>query len=151
MHMNVLAPVSTLMSKKLITVNPEDRLTEVKRLFEEHQIHHILVVRHKTLVGLISQTDLMHFMRGFVHSAEDQLINEARLHAFRAKEIMTERLAKIESGEPIRTALEVFKINRFHALPVVDQEELVGIITTHDIIKELADAPISLGDYHDKE
>jgi CBS domain-containing protein len=46
-------------------------------------------------------------------------------------------------------ALEVFKENLFHALPVVEEGNLVGIITTYDIISRLADEPITLADYKD--
>ena len=145
--MNVLAPVSTIMTKTLITVNPQDKISKVKDLFEQHSIHHLPVVNFKEIAGIISQTDLMYFLRGFAHNQEDQLIDEARLHAFNAEDIMTKGLAKVESSEPIRTVLEIFKVNKFHAVPVVEGNDLVGIVTTYDIIKTLADEPISLRDY----
>jgi acetoin utilization protein AcuB len=70
-----------------------------------------------------------------------------RLKTWEAEDIMSTKLAKVESSDAIRTALEVFKINRFHALPVVDNDELVGIVTPLDIVIALANEPISLGDY----
>ena len=148
--MNLLKPVSTIMTSDLITVNPKDPLAEVKRKFDESNIHHILVVRYKTLVGMISKSDFLFFLRGFAHNDMDRLIEEARLNAFKAEELMITKLAKLTSNEPIRTAVELFKINRFHALPIVDDEQLVGIITTHDIIKALADDPIELRDYENE-
>lgn len=146
--MNLLAPVSTIMSKHLITVNPEDSLMEVKKKFEDNNIHHLPVVRYTQIVGMISSADIMYFLKGYSLNDEDKFIEQARLKAFKAKDIMTEKLAKVEVTDPIRTVLEVFKLNRFHALPVLEDGELVGIITTHDIIKKLADSPISLGDYN---
>ncbi len=145
--MNLLDPVSSIMTRTLITIGPKDRLIEAKKKFEESNIHHLPVVRYTTLVGMLSKTDLLHFMRGYAQSEGDRFIEDARLNAFRVEEIMTTKLAKIESREPIRTALELFKINRFHALPIVDNDELTGILTTHDIITALADDPISLDDY----
>ena len=130
------------MTRDLITVNPKDPLSDVKRKFEESNIHHLLVVRHKTLVGMISKSDFLFFLRGFAHNDMDRLIEEARLNAFKAEELMVTKLAKVGSNEPIRTAVELFKINRFHALPIVDDDELTGIVTTHDIIKALAEDPI---------
>lgn len=145
--MNILAPISSIMTKDLITANPEDRLVDIKKKFDENDIHHIPVVRYKKLIGIISHTDLLFFLRGFSQNMEDQLVDEARLHVFQAKDIMTQGIAKVEPNEPIRTALEVFKVNRFHALPIVEGEDIVGLVTTHDIIKALADEPISLDDY----
>ncbi len=136
--MNVLAPIKTIMSSDLITVNPADKLTLVKEIFDEHNIHHIPVVRFKELVGIISKTDFLHFLRGFSPNDEDRFVNYARLRAYTAEEIMTKGLAKLDPDDRINVALEIFLVNRFHAIPVVKNDELVGILTTYDIIKTLA-------------
>lgn len=136
--MNILAPVSTIMTTKLFTVNPGDKLTKVKEIFDAHPIHHVPVVKFKEIVGIISKTDLLYFMRGYHLNDEDRFVNEARLRAFNAEEIMTKGIAKVTPHDRISVALEIFLVNRFHAVPVVDNEELVGIITTFDVIKALA-------------
>lgn len=141
--MNVLAPVKSIMSTKLVTVNPADKLTVVKEIFEEHPIHHIPVVRFKEIVGIISKSDFLHFLRGFSRNEEDRFVNYARLRAYTAEDIMTKGLAKLSSEERINVALDVFLTNRFHAIPVVDNGDLVGIVTTFDIIKALAGEEIT--------
>ena len=135
--MNVLAPIKTIMSTDLITVNPGDKLTAVKEVFDTYNIHHIPVVRFREIVGLISKTDFKYFLRGFSRNEEDRFINYARLRAYTAEDIMTTGLAKLSPEERINVALEVFMTNRFHAIPVVDEGNLVGIVTTFDIMKEL--------------
>ena len=142
--MNVLAPVKSLMTTNLITVNPDDKLIKIKEIFEKNKIHHIPVVHGKDMVGLISKTDFVYFMRGFNRSEEDKFVNEARLRAYKAEDIMTKGLAKLNPNARINVALEIFMENRFHAVPVVeDNGELVGIVTTFDIIKALAAEEIS--------
>jgi len=143
--MNVLAPVKTLMTTDLITVNPEDKLMKVKEIFEKNKIHHIPVVSYKQMVGLISKTDFIYFMRGFSRSEEDRFVNEARLRAYKAEDIMTKGLAKLSPNQRINVALDIFLENRFHAIPVVEEAggELVGIITTFDIIKALASEEVT--------
>lgn len=136
--MNILAPVKTIMTTKLITVAPADKVKDVKEIFDQHPIHHIPVVRYKEIIGLISKTDFLHFMRGFTKNDEDRFVDEARLRAYTAEEIMTKGLAKLSPNDRINVALEIFLVNRFHAIPVVDNNELVGILTTFDIIKALA-------------
>ncbi len=145
--MNVLAPISTIMTAKLHTVNPDDSLMQVKEIFDQHKIHHIPVVRFKHIEGIVSKTDFLHFLRGFKSNEMDKFIDETRLRSWKAEEIMTKGLAKVESSDPIRTALEVFLVNRFHAIPVVDNNELVGIVTTFDVIKAIEDEPIPLENY----
>ena len=142
--MNVLAPVKSIMTTELITVNPEDKLTVIKELFDTHNIHHIPVVRYKKLIGLVSKTDFNYFMRGFNRNEEDRFVNEARMRAYKAEDIMTTGLAKLNPEDRINVALEIFLVNRFHAIPVVHEDsELVGIVTTFDIIKEIASEEIT--------
>lgn len=142
--MDILAPISTIMSNKLVTVNPEDKLEVVKELFDSNRIHHIPVVRFKKIVGLISKTDLLYFLRGLNNNSYEKVLNDVRLKNYTAEDIMTKGLAKVASTDRIAVALEVFKENLFHAIPVVDDGDLVGIITTYDIIKALAKRPTSV-------
>lgn len=135
--MNAFAPISTIMSSDLITVNPEDNLLIVKKLFESHTFHHLPVVRFRKIVGIISKTDFEHFTGALSHFADDHFVNESRLERTKAEDIMTKGLGKLEPEDRINVALEIFSKNWFHALPVVKNEELVGIITTQDVIKAL--------------
>ena len=137
--MNLLSPVSELMTTDLITVNPEDKLSVVNAIFENHRIHHVPVVRFRKIIGIISKTDFLHFLKGMGNTNHKDPFNHGRLLKNTASDIMTEGIAKLEPTDRIDVALDVFKINLFHALPVVENDELVGIITTHDIITALAD------------
>lgn len=132
--MNKLAPVSTIMSTDLLTVNPKDTLDKVKLIFDTHNIHHLPVVRYKEIVGIISKTDLLYFLKGF---NKDKKAEAKELMSHYVDEIMTTGLAKIASTDRIDVALKVFKENLFHAIPIVDNNELVGIVTTYDIISAL--------------
>lgn len=134
--MNILAPVKSIMSSKLITVNPEDKLSRIQEIFDQNNIHHLPVVRFKEIIGLVSKTDFLHFIRGFNQNEEDRFVNEARMRAYTAQDIMTTGLAKLNPNDRINVALELFMVNRFHAIPIVAEgNELVGILTTFDIIK----------------
>ena len=131
------APVSKLMTRKLITVTPLDKMSAVKDLFDKYPVHHILVVRHKELLGLISKTDYVQFLKCANAFASDSLAESARLNSYKVEDVMTKGLATLESTDRINVALQVFAENRFHALPIVDDGEVVGILTTYDIIKAL--------------
>ena len=145
--MNLLAPVSRIMTTDLVTVKPEDKITKVKEIFDEKKIHHIPVVKGKKMVGIISKQDFLYFLHGFTNTGK--VMGIEALESATCEKIMTTGLAKLESTSRINVALEVFKENLFHALPVDDGEDLVGIITTYDIISRLADEPITLEDYKD--
>ncbi|HHS95949.1 MAG TPA: CBS domain-containing protein [Phaeodactylibacter sp.] len=137
--MNTLAPVSEIMTSDLITVNPEDKLEQVQEIFNKHRIHHVPVVRYKEIVGMISKSDVLYFLRGLTNNSYEKVLNDVRLKNYTAKDIMTKGIAKLSSKDRIAVALEIFKENLFHAIPVVDDGELVGILTTYDIIKKLTE------------
>lgn len=137
--MKFTAPVSEYMTRKLITVVPGDPMSVVKEIFETQRIHHIPVVRYKTLVGLISKSDLLHFIRGMETTPYDQLVETGRFNHYKVEDIMTTGIATLESTERLNVALQLFNENLFHAIPIVDNGELVGMLTTHDIIKMLVE------------
>ena len=137
--MNLFSPVSSIMSTKLITVSPDDNLLKVKELLETHHIHHLPVVRFREIVGIISKTDFTHFAGGLSHHQNDRFLNQSRLEKTKAEDIMTRRLGKVEPDDRINVVLEVFTKNLFHALPVVKDGELVGMVTTFDVIRALSE------------
>jgi acetoin utilization protein AcuB len=131
-------PVSEIMSTKLITVIPTDPLEKVKEIFETYNIHHILVVRHLELVGMISKTDFYKAIHGArLENAESAATENAVIFSkFKAEDLMTKHVAKISPSDKIGTAAEIFLENLFHAIPVVnDEKELKGIVSTYDIMK----------------
>lgn len=135
--MDFTTPVSTLMTKKLITVTPNDPMSLVKEIFDQNKVHHILVVRHKTLLGIVSRTDCMQFLKCTSSFGGETLEERSKLQTVKVEEIMTKGVATLESSDRINVALQIFMENLFHAIPVVDEGEVVGILTTYDIIKAL--------------
>lgn len=136
--MNLLAPVSDIMTTSIITVSSNDTLEDVKAIFEKHRIHHIPVVNQGELVGMISQSDFLLFSHQPKEELHDTFLEKIRLKNYRVQDTMTQKLATLEHDDRINVALEIFRVNRFHALPVLRDKKLVGILTTFDIIDYLA-------------
>lgn len=137
--MDIKAPVSSLMTSELITVDPKDPIRKVKEAFDQHTIHHLPVEVDGEIVGIISKSDLMHFLRAIDKNSQEQYINELRLKNYKVEELMIDEIVTLTPDAPVENALRLFKENRFHALPIVDNGKLAGILTTHDIIKSLLD------------
>ena len=133
--MNAYAPISTIMVTDLVTVNPDENLLAVKKIFDNHAFHHLPVVRFRKIVGIVSKTDFNHFTGGINHAGERE--NTKLLERTKVEDIMTRGLGKLEPDDRINVALEIFSKNWFHALPVVENDELIGIVTTQDVIKAI--------------
>lgn len=117
-------PVSTIMTTEMITIEPTDNLDTARKIFLKHRIHHIPVVKGNKLVGLLTTNDMWNLNKKFEEYIDTSV-----------KEAMTSKLATLESKSKIGTAAEIFLENRFHALPIVDEDILVGIVTTFDVLK----------------
>lgn len=117
--------VSTIMTTRLITVRPTDNLLHVREIFMQHSIHHLPVVSSGKLVGILTTYDLW----------KNEIAPQDYSRVL-AMEVMTSKIAKLSSSDKIGTAAEIFLDNRFHALPVVDENNyLLGIVTSHDVLK----------------
>ncbi len=145
--MNLLAPISSIMTTRMITVKPSDTMKKVEEIFRQNSIHHIPVLEDGKLVGIVSKSDYLFFKRGFVDQNTDALLDLYRLKVWKVGKVMTTKLAKMDVNDRVNVALEVFRVNRFHAILVTDEDRLVGIVTTHDIIENLARAKMAVSAY----
>ena len=145
--MNILNPVSSIMSTELITLSPTASIADAAKIFSTKRVHHIPVTKDGELVGIVSKSDYLFFRRGFLDNSEDEKIEEVRMNNYQVSYIMTKGMAKLEPTSRINVALELFKENIFHAIPVVDNKMLVGIVTTYDVIKHLAEDKKAVAEY----
>lgn len=130
-------PVAEIMSRDLLIVKPEDTLDRVGDIFRANNIHHLPVVDETgALVGIISLTDFNKVNHMFtLFDREKYSDYNKKLHKnIEVREVMTERLATLKPQDPLTVAIGIFQENLFHALPVVDDGTLVGLLTTMDII-----------------
>lgn len=137
--MDFKAPIADFMSRKPVTVSLKDRMSSIKEIFDNHNIHHVLVLDRTKLVGIISKEDYARLTGCREPSAHSKMIEEARLYNYSVEEVMNKELILLESTERIGVALELFAKNLFKAIPIVDGGEVVGLLTTYDIIKHLVD------------
>ena len=136
--MNLLNPISTIMTKNVFTLSPSASIADAAKVFDKKKVHHIPITIADELIGIVSMTDYLFFRRGFLDNSDDQKIEDIRMNNYEVSHIMTEGIATMESTERINVALEIFKENILHAIPIVDDGKLVGIVTSHDIIARLA-------------
>jgi len=128
-------PVSKIMSTKLHTVNLTNDLNDVKKIFDEYKVRHIPVVSGNKLIGLISLTDFMRITYNLGEVKEQ--INQAIFSTVSIKDVMTTNLVTVSPHDTVRDVAEIFANREFHALPVVENDELKGIVSTTDIIRYL--------------
>ncbi|GAA3723566.1 CBS domain-containing protein [Flavobacterium ginsengisoli] len=122
------------MTKSVITVNQNDDLKKVVEKLKANSIRHIPVVNGKEVVGIISRTDINRLTFGALFDGQDGA-DEAILEMLTISQVMTSKPKTVSSDTIIRDLAEIFVKEEFHALPVVDNGELKGIVTTTDVLK----------------
>ncbi len=118
--------IKKIMTKNLVTAHPSNSLTQIKGIFDRMDFHHLPIVeKGNKLVGIISQMDIDRF--------HDLIINN-NLHAT-AEDIMTKFPMSLDQDDSVGLAADIFLANKFHAIPIVEDGEILGLVTTHDILR----------------
>jgi len=132
-------PISKIMTTNIISVHQGQKLSDVRHIIIESNIHHVPIVEGNKLVGLISFTDLMK-LNIVISGADERTIDSIVDQQFSIQEIMTTELTTIKNTDSVRQASKILAESNFHSLPVVDdQNEIVGIVTMTDLIHYLND------------
>lgn len=106
----------------------------------DNHINHVPILSGKKLVGLISRMDLHRaefsdVFEGNGSDSESQLDSMATV-----EEIMTRDIKTILDSSTVRDAALLLASANFHSLPILNQaEELVGFVTSKDIIRYLVE------------
>jgi len=131
-------PISNIMTKKVVTIGLRDSLYTAEKLFKEYKIRHIPVVKDDKIMGMLSLTDLSRI--SFVDSyGDDEMVDTSIYNMLSVGQIMANSPIKVSSNTIIKEVAALLASKEFHALPVVDNEKLVGIVTTTDLLNYLID------------
>jgi len=135
MYVDKNTPVSKLMTKKVVVANPENKFSQIRQLFAKFNLHHLPVTeRGDKVVGIISTHDVMKAYQKLAEkgaSTDDSTLD----NEIKAADLMTKNPDTIGPNTTIHEAAKKFAVNRYHALPVVENGVLKGIITSNDLIK----------------
>jgi acetoin utilization protein AcuB len=115
-------PVSEHMTKAPMVVHWYSPLKDVVTICRSNNIRHIPVMDPQGLVGMLSDRDLR------------RAIGRGRPEDTPIDEFMTRDLVTIRPESRLSEAATLMSEGKFSALPVVDQEDLVGILTASDIL-----------------
>jgi CBS domain-containing protein len=135
--MNKWIEVRNVMTRHLVTARKDETLTSIKEKLQFNNIQHIPVVEDKKIVGMISKGDLLRMEHHLtVFNARKAIeTNQVVFDTMLAGDVMTKKLVMLREKDSLSSAVDLFRENLFHALPVLNEHhELVGILTPLDIL-----------------
>ena len=123
--------VGQFMSTDLFTVQPDDLINLAASVMDWRHIRHVPVEDEAgRLVGLVSHRGLLHLLTN--------RIGEKEIGATTVNEVMVSNPFTVSPSTPTLQAIEMMRAHRIGCLPVVDGDQLVGIVTSYDFLEAAA-------------
>jgi acetoin utilization protein AcuB len=124
-----------LMTPRVVTVELDDPLEAVKKIFDSVKFHHLLVVDAGKLCGVISDRDLLRALSPYIGTRSETARDAATLKK-RVHQIMTRKPVTLPPEATLGDAVQVFLEHRVSCIPVVDATfKPIGIVSWRDLLK----------------
>ncbi|MDP3065417.1 MAG: CBS domain-containing protein [Methanobacteriaceae archaeon] len=133
--------VQDRMSKEVVVIDKDQNIQDALKLMKKHKISRLIVVNtnqnhQKELVGIVTEKDIA------FHMGSSKYGNLAPSH-FHISTVMTSTPVTIPSNKSLGTAAQMMLENRIGGLPVVDDGEIVGMITKSDFMATCQGRPFT--------
>ena len=116
--------VNQVMSKNVLTLDKSASLQEAAENMKKLNVGCVIVTENNNPIGIITERDFV-----------TKIVAEGRPLFTEIQEVMSSPLITIDSEETIWEASELMKEKSIHKLPVKEKGQIVGIVTTTDIVK----------------
>lgn len=145
-----------VMISPVITVTPQTSVRDVAQLFLERSISGAPVLNEqRKLVGMVSEGDLLHrseagtgrrrsWWLGLITQRETLAGEYVREHGHSVADVMSHNVVVASPETPVREIARVLEKNRIKRVPIVENGELVGIVSRANLIQAVASAPREL-------
>ena len=124
--------VKDSMSREIVTLSPDETAATALAVCRERRIRHLPVLRGGRLVGIVSDRDLRSSTPALGDPARTAALQEVLVQDVMAPEVVT-----VLPDDPIELAANTMREHRIGCLPVLEGDELVGILTASDVMDAL--------------
>jgi CBS domain-containing protein len=124
------------MTLNVHSVDVGDNLRDAIHLVKKHNIRHLPVLENGHVVGMISTSDLNRLTFSSLFESQNEA-DEAVLDMLTIPQVMSGNPTSVNPDASIQKVAEIFAKEHFHSLPVVENGDLLGIVTTTDVIRYL--------------
>ena len=121
--------IREVMNTNLNTIVPEFKLNEAYKLMLEKGIRHLPVVKNGKLVGIVTDRDL--------RLATSKLAEHPFDPESQVQDIMSRPVRTAHPSDPIETITQVMRELKIGCMPIVEDGNLVGIVTISDLLDAL--------------
>lgn len=124
MHI-LLSQILKEKGNKIYSAAPETNVLECAKMLKDLKIGALMVLDQNKVVGIISERDLVH----------EIMAHEKDAAQIKAKEIMSHELLTVNPNMTVQEAMKLVTEHRCRHLPVMEDSQLVGLISIGDLTK----------------
>ena len=132
-----MAPITEIMTTDPTTIDVRDPMSDAVRAIGQY--HHLVVTDGDKPVGMLSTSDLASLLTDLDAELDSSFGNYID-DLYTIEDAMTPELLSVPSTATVAEAAAVLSPGGFHSLAVVDDGELVGIVTTTDFVRYIANS-----------
>lgn len=129
--------VRELMTSDVTSLQDTDTMLDAAMIFARSSLRHLPVLHGTALVGVLTERDVKRFAPGLLSGVSSSQYNEV-METTPLSKVMTRNPMTLKPDQDVSDAADLFATKRFGCLPVVDAGKLVGIVTTTDMLRLLA-------------
>ncbi len=116
--------VKDIMTRSLITVDASATINEAAKLMEKAKVGSVVVTENKIPIGIMTDRDFAITIAAHAYPIQTKV-----------KQVMSAPLVHIRSDDEVWTAADIMYSRRIRRLPVLDEDELLGIVSASDFVK----------------
>ena len=159
---NLTIRAKDIMTTNVTTVEPETTVHRIAQLLSERHISAVLVIDRGSLVGIVSEGDLLHrqelgteFERTSSLTAAYEIENELNMsgeieakstikvksRGMHAADVMTRKVIAVQEDASLAVVVRTLQDNHIRRVPVVRGARVIGVVSRADIMRALAARP----------
>jgi len=116
--------VRDIMTRSLITVDASATINEAAKLMEKAKVGSVVVTENKIPIGIMTDRDFAITIAAHAYPIQTKV-----------KQVMSAPLVHIRSDDEVWTAADIMYSRKIRRLPVLDEDELLGIVSATDFVK----------------
>ena len=115
--------------KEVFAIAPEATVLEALDMMAKHNIGALLVMSGENTAGIVSERDCVRKVDLMGRSVRETKIGD----------IMTSQVVTVQCDQPLEECMELMIEKNIRHLPVYDREELVGLLSVRDVLREVVE------------
>ena len=121
--------VSEVMTRPVVCTSPDTSAHNILEKLNNSQISALPVIDENIIIGIVTETDVLRLF-----------LQRKNLHTTLASEFMTQNVITAEPDSLVLSAIKGLLDNQIHHLPITHEGKLLGIVSRHDLIKNIVDS-----------